>query len=57
MAYAVTVHRVQGLTVPAVVIMMDDLFEAGHPYVALSRVPNDEQLQVESIFYGVLKSS
>jgi hypothetical protein len=37
-AYAMTVHRAQGLTLPAVVIKLDNPFAYGQVYTAVSRV-------------------
>jgi ATP-dependent DNA helicase PIF1 len=47
LAWALTVHRVQGLTLPMVRLALDaSFFEAGQAYVALSRVRRAEDLSL-----------
>ena len=47
LSYAVTVHRVQGLTVDkAIVVLNNNFFASGQAYVALSRVRNLQDLML-----------
>lgn len=47
LAWALTVHRVQGMTLPMVRLALDkSFFEAGQAYVALSRVRKAEDLSL-----------
>lgn len=49
LAWALTVHRVQGLTIPMVRLSLDgSFFESGQAYVALSRVRRAEDLSLLS---------
>lgn len=47
-AWAITMHKLQGMTLERAVVNMDSVFEAQMPYVALSRVRSLEGLKVIS---------
>jgi len=51
-AYAITVHRSQGLTVDYAEVDMEGIFEDGMAYVALSRVTNKEGLRIKNFRLG-----
>jgi ATP-dependent DNA helicase PIF1 len=51
-AYAITVHRSQGLTVDYAEIDMEGIFEDGMAYVALSRVTSKEGLKIKNFRLG-----
>lgn len=47
LAYAVTIHKAQGLTVDKAIVDLRRLWEPGHAYVAISRVQRGENLFIE----------
>lgn len=43
-AYASTIHKVQGLTLPCVAICFNDMPSHAEPYIAMSRVRHFDEL-------------
>ncbi len=48
LAYATTIHKAQGQTLDQVVVNLQNLWEPGHAYVALSRVKSSKGLFIEA---------
>jgi len=47
LAYAVTIHKSQGMTLDRLMVDLHNLWESGHAYVALSRVKEPANLVVQ----------
>jgi ATP-dependent DNA helicase PIF1 len=56
LAWALTVHKSQGLTLDRVCVDLEDEFERGQAYVAISRVQHIDGLQIEH-FSGAVQCS
>lgn len=56
-AYAITGHKSQGLTLDYVVIDMENIFEDGQAYVALSRVKSLKGLSIKNFKLGNIFSN
>jgi ATP-dependent exoDNAse (exonuclease V) alpha subunit len=56
-AFALTVHKTQSLTIPHVTLSLDEsIFAPGQAYVAMSRAPSWEKLQITSFNINAIKS-
>jgi len=56
-AFALTVHKTQGLTIPNISIAIDEqMFAYGQAYVALSRAPSWSSLDITSFNPAYIKS-
>lgn len=58
LAWALTVHRVQGMTLPSVCVSLDEsYFEVGQAYVAVSRVRRREDLLFTAFQSSAIRAS
>lgn len=48
-AWAMTIHKAQGMTLKRVIVDLADTFETGHDYVALSRATGLDGLKIENL--------
>jgi len=55
LAWALTVHKMQGMTVDEAVVNGQEFFDYGHVYVALSRVRKASGLYLTNVNYGSIK--
>jgi ATP-dependent DNA helicase PIF1 len=56
LAWAVTIHKAQGKTIPRLYVDMAGIFEAGQAYVALSRCSSPKDLQVSNFSAELIKA-
>lgn len=59
LAWAVTIHKSQGMGIAPLVVNIDNIFESGQLYVALSRASNPSQLFISTKYnaIGIAKRS
>ena len=57
LAWAITIHRSQSQTIPRLCVDMTGIFEVGQAYVALSRCPSPDNLQVTNFNKNCIMAS
>ena len=56
-AFALTVHKTQGLTLSHITLFLDEsIFAKGQVYIAMSQVPSWDKLQITSFDINSIKS-
>ena len=53
-SYALTAHKVQGLTLPKIIVDLKDFFEAAQAYVAISRCTTLKGIRIDNWDYSKL---
>jgi ATP-dependent DNA helicase PIF1 len=55
-AFALTIHKVQGLSLPSICISLDrDIFSVGQAYTALSRAKRLEDVSIDKLDWSAFK--
>lgn len=59
LGYAISIHKSQGMTLDAIEINFDNIFEDGQAYVVLSRAKNLKSIKITNkyIYRGIFKSN
>ncbi|KAG5416854.1 RRM3 [Candida metapsilosis] len=57
LSWAMSIHKAQGQTLPRVRVDLNNVFENGHAYVAISRAVSRETLQVKHFSINKVKAS
>jgi ATP-dependent DNA helicase PIF1 len=57
LAWAISIHKSQGMTIEKLRVNMEGIFEAGQAYVALSRAKSIEGLEVKNFSAGHVRAN
>lgn len=56
LAWAITIHKSQGMTLDKIQINLEDIFEAGQPYTGLSRARTPEGVFITAVDAGKIRA-